>query len=50
MLIQRQIEILIICSLSLVLATFAVGCRAWARAITRMPWQANDYLMLVAYV
>lgn len=50
MLIELQTPIVIVCTISILVATFAFACRLWARILTKRKWQADDYLMLVAYV
>jgi len=37
-------------TVALILATLAVACRLWARRITGLKWQVNDWLMILAYV
>ncbi|KAF2868232.1 hypothetical protein BDV95DRAFT_160794 [Massariosphaeria phaeospora] len=34
----------------LIIGTFAISGRIWARHITRKRWQANDYLMVLSYM
>jgi hypothetical protein len=50
MLVQLQVPIVVVCIISICVATFAIVCRGWARVLTQKRWQADDYLMLVAYV
>jgi hypothetical protein len=50
MLAQLQVSIVAVCIISLCIATFAISCRWYARALTKKRWQADDYLMVVAYV
>jgi hypothetical protein len=47
---QLQVPVIVVCVLSAVIATFAIVCRVWARALTRKKWEANDWLMVLAYV
>ncbi|KAL5374087.1 hypothetical protein DPSP01_012220 [Paraphaeosphaeria sporulosa] len=47
---QLQVPVVVVCALSALIATFAIVCRVWARALTRKKWEANDWLMVIAYV
>ncbi|KAF2874682.1 hypothetical protein BDV95DRAFT_603483 [Massariosphaeria phaeospora] len=48
--VELQVPILVVCALSVFIATFAIACRVLARVLTHKPWQANDWLMLGAYL
>lgn len=47
---QLQVPVIVVCIISALVATFAIVCRVWARALMRRKWEANDWLILVAYV